>query len=411
MNRSLNKLKVKAYFAYDNLLDKAIDKSIEIIISNTAKFLTSHFTIELNYDLKDINILDIVKVLKIIEKHFHNKKASRNTYSTHCGAHYLKTGTFYTEYFPQFKSFMTIYYFPTNESDTVSFYFWGKKPKELSKFFVDLFTKVIHREPTTSQEHLKIITYNLIPRDNGSPYFGLGNFTNIKRWDNIFIEEDISNTLLTYLSSFKKAEILFNKIEVTYKLGILLYGPPGTGKTSIAKTIAKYIGSSIHIINMAYFSPEVINVIKGVCTSNNHLTVFLLEDIDYIFGKRQSNLTKEEKANGNVLLQLLDGADSFSKAVFIATTNDIDSLDPAITRDGRFDLKIHMDNISTPLAETMVKSIGVDSDAAIHEILDYSKEKHNPAQVQNRTVQYIFNHIEDLDSFVKADDLEEDEDD
>ena len=75
-----------------------------------------------------------------------------------------------------------------------------------------------------------------------------------------------------------------------------------------------------------------------------------------------------------------------------------------------------MDNISTPLAETMVKSIGIESDAAIHEILDYSKEKHNPAQVQNKTVQYIFNHIEDLNSFVNADHLiddfedEEDED-
>lgn len=413
MSHSLNKLRAKAYFAYDNLLDKAIDKSIEIIISNTAKFLTSHFTIELNYDLEDINILDIVKVLKIIERHFHNKKASCNTYSTYYGEYYLKTGTFYTEYFPQFKSFMTIYYFPTNESDTVSFYFWGKKPKELCKFFVDLFTKATYKK-TTAPEHLKIITHSLISRDSGSPYFGMGNSTDVKKWDNIFIEEDISNTLLTYLDSFKKAESLFNKIEVTYKLGILLYGPPGTGKTSIAKTIAKYIGNHIYIVNMAYFSPAVVNTIKETCAANNCLTVFLLEDIDYIFGKRQNDRTKEEKANGNVLLQLLDGADSSSKAVFIATTNDIDSLDPAITRDGRFDLKIHMDNISTPLAETMVKSIGIESDAAIHEILDYSQEKHNPAQVQNKTVQYIFNHIEDLNSLVNADhlidDLEEDED-
>lgn len=407
----LNKLRAKAYVAYNHIVDKAIDKSTELIISRTAKFITSNFTIELNYDLEDVSIISIVKTLRVIEKHYKNKKVSRNIYTNYFGKQYLRSGTFYTEYFPQFKSFMTVYYFPTDESDAISFYFWGKKPKALSNFFEELMTRITSRRVAKSEGPVKIITYSLIAKDNGSPYFGAGNFTNVKRWNHIFIEEDAASTLLNYINSFKKAESLFNKIEVTYKLGILLYGPPGTGKTSIAKTIARSIGGSIYIINMAYFSPEVTDVIKHVCEANNSLTVFLLEDIDYIFGKRQDDRTEKEKQNGNALLQLLDGADSSSKAVFIATTNDIDSLDPAIIRDGRFDLKIHMDNISTPLAETMVKSIGIESDAAIHKILDYSQEKHNPAQVQNKTVQYIFNHIEDLDSFVKADDLEEDEDD
>ena len=160
---------------------------------------------------------------------------------------------------------------------------------------------------------------------------------------------------------------------------------------------------------MAYFSPDIAQSIKNIAATRNNLTVFLLEDIDYIFGKRENDRTPEEKANGNTLLQLLDGADSQSKTVFIATTNHIESLDPAIIRDGRFDLKIHMDNFSTTLAEKMVKSIGISSEEAIHEIIDHSKEKHNPAGIQSKTVQYIFNHIDNLDSFVKADDFKDEE--
>ena len=410
MSHFTNKLRSKAYFTYDNILDNIIEKISAAVISKASSFIISNFTIENKYDFTDISESTVMVPLEIIEQHFGNKNLTKNTYTDYYGAKYFKSKVSYTQYFPNIKSFMTVYYCPMNEKYSLSIFFWGKKSKELKKFFDRLVHKIESLGEVDLPVQPKIMVYNLATDRTVISSWALNGSVPVKTWDKIFIENDIYNSIVNYIESFKKAEILFNKMEVTYKLGILLYGPPGTGKTSIAKTIAKAFTSSIYIVNMAYFSPEVVQSIKNVAANRNCLTVFLLEDIDYIFGRRENDRTPEEKANGNTLLQLLDGADSQSNTVFIATTNHIEALDPAIIRDGRFDLKIHMDNISTPLAETMVKSIGVDSDAAIHEILDYSKEKHNPAQVQNRTVQYIFNHIEDLDSFVKADDLEEDED-
>ena len=412
MSHIIDKLRSKAYYAYEGFLDETINKATKFLASSTTKFITSTFTIELNYDLEDLSSDTVLYPLKIIEKHFGNKKLTKNSYTDYYGERHLRPGTTYTEYFPNIRSFMTVHY-PNreeNSDNSISIFLWGKNPAQLEEFFKKLYN---HLDVDTTEESVtnKIVVCFYRP---GSDYFSSGKSIPVKNWDKIFVEDNVHYAIMNYISSFKKAEILFNKIEVTYKLGILLYGPPGTGKTSIAKAIARYLSGILYIVNMAYFSPEAVEAIKNKCESRDSLTVFLLEDIDYIFGKRQDDRTEKEKQNGNALLQLLDGADSSSKAVFIATTNDIDSLDPAITRDGRFDLKIHMDNISTPLAETMVKSIGIESDAAIHEILDYSQEKHNPAQVQNKTVQYIFNHIEDLNSFVNADhlidDLEEDED-
>ena len=406
MSHFTNKLRSKAYFTYDNILDTIIEKTSAAFISKASSFIISNFTIENKYDFNDICESSIIMPLKIIEQHFGNKNLTRNIYTDYYGEEHFKSRVSYTEYFPNIKSFMTVYYRPTDKEDTLSIFFWGKKPKELKKFFDHLICKANSLTEDISPAQSKIIVYSIDADRTGTVSWILRGSVSVKTWDKIFIENDIYNSIVNYIESFKKAEILFNKMEVTYKLGILLYGPPGTGKTSIAKTIAETFTSSIYIVNMAYFSPEVAQSIKNIAASRNSLTVFLLEDIDYIFGKRENDRTPEEKANGNTLLQLLDGADSQSNTVFIATTNHIEALDPAIIRDGRFDLKIHMDNFSTTLAEKMVKSIGISSEEALHEIIDHSKEKHNPAGIQSRTVQYIFNHIDNLESFVDSKDGE-----
>lgn len=406
MSHFTNKLRSKAYFTYDHILDNIIEKTSAAVISKASSFIISNFTIENKYDFTDICESTVMVPLEIIEQHFGNKNLTKNIYTDYYGDEHFKSRVSYTEYFPNIKSFMTVYYRPTDKEDTLSIFFWGKKPKELKKFF----DRLVHKVKSLGKDDLpvqpKILVYNSTADKIGPLSWAVYGNVPVKTWDKIFIEEDIYHSIVSYIESFKKAELLFDKMEVTYKLGILLYGPPGTGKTSIAKTIAKAFASSIYIVNMAYFSPEVARSIKNIAASKTGLTVFLLEDIDYIFGKRENDCTPEEKANGNTLLQLLDGADSQSNTVFIATTNHIEALDPAIIRDGRFDLKIHMDNFSTTLAEKMVKSIGISSEEALHEIIDHSKEKHNPAGIQSRTIQYIFNHIDNLESFVDSKDGE-----
>lgn len=214
-------------------------------------------------------------------------------------------------------------------------------------------------------------------------------------------KEKISN----YLSKWKQSSNLFKDLNISYKLGILLYGPPGTGKTSMVKAISSLLEYDIYSVNMSRFTSNIISDIKSMAEEQEGM-IILLEDIDYIFGKREKEFTQEEKARSNSLLQLLDGAQSMPNVVFIATTNDIGSLDEAIIRDGRFDLKINMDNIDRSLAEEMCEGLYLNSDQT-EELLSNETFPINPAYLQNKIIQYIFSHIESMDYKREEDDENE----
>lgn len=55
MSRIIDKLRSKAYYAYEGFLDETINKATKFLASSTTKFITSTFTIELNYDLEDLS--------------------------------------------------------------------------------------------------------------------------------------------------------------------------------------------------------------------------------------------------------------------------------------------------------------------------------------------------------------------
>lgn len=151
---------------------------------------------------------------------------------------------------------------------------------------------------------------------------------------------------------------MYTKFGKTHKLGMLLYGPPGTGKTSMARALATKYKRDIVILDPQKISSS---SVSAICTNIPSGSMVLIEEIDTIVAQRDLIIkedvsaepgelpSEKPKDNDNKfndpiykLLNVLDGVMSPSDVIFVATTNHIDKIDPALLRVGRFDIKIHM---------------------------------------------------------------------
>ena len=191
----------------------------------------------------------------------------------------------------------------------------------------------------------------------GSMMFGMGK-SNAKiyvqstqgiRFADVAGEDEAKENLqevVNYLHDPSKYE----EIGASMPKGILLVGPPGTGKTMLAKAVA---GES----NVPFFSisgSEFVEMFVGMGASKvrdlfnqakeKAPCIVFIDEIDAIGQKRsgggQYGGNDEREQTLNQLLTEMDGFDDSSGVIFLAATNRPESLDPALTRPGRFDRRV-----------------------------------------------------------------------
>ncbi len=156
--------------------------------------------------------------------------------------------------------------------------------------------------------------------------------------------KDNLKEIVEYLHDPKK----YQEIGASMPKGILLVGPPGTGKTMLAKAVA---GEA----NVPFFSmsgSEFVEMFVGMGASKvrdlfrqakeKAPCIVFIDEIDAIGKKRDGQLggNDEREQTLNQLLTEMDGFEGNTGVIILAATNRPESLDPALTRPGRFDRRV-----------------------------------------------------------------------
>ncbi len=167
------------------------------------------------------------------------------------------------------------------------------------------------------------------------------------KFDDVAGEDEAKENLaeiVNYLHDPKQ----YQEIGASMPKGVLLVGPPGTGKTMLAKAVA---GEA----NVPFFSmsgSEFVEMFVGMGASKvrdlfkqakeKAPCIVFIDEIDAIGKKRDGQIggNDEREQTLNQLLTEMDGFEGNTGVIILAATNRPESLDPALTRPGRFDRRV-----------------------------------------------------------------------
>jgi cell division protease FtsH len=190
--------------------------------------------------------------------------------------------------------------------------------------------------------------------------------TDIKvRFDDIAGNEEAKKELQEVVRFLKDPEI-FGKLGASVPKGVLLGGPPGTGKTLFAKAIAGESGTPFLKMSGSEFVQLLVGVgaarVRELFEKARSLkpAIIFIDEIDSIARSRSANnsmggVNDEREQTLNQILIEMDGFAIDTGVVVIAATNRIDILDPAITRPGRFDRQIIINNPNLKERQAILK--------------------------------------------------------
>jgi len=163
---------------------------------------------------------------------------------------------------------------------------------------------------------------------------------------------DESKQELQEVVEFLKYPEKFSSVGARIPRGVLLVGPPGTGKTLLARAVAGEAGVPFFSIS----GSEFVEMFVGVGASRvrdlfdqakrNAPCIVFIDEIDAVGRQRGAGLGgshDEREQTLNQILVEMDGFDTGTNVIVLASTNRPDVLDPALLRPGRFDRQVVLD--------------------------------------------------------------------
>ena len=199
------------------------------------------------------------------------------------------------------------------------------------------------------------------------------------RFDDVAGEDEAKESLaevVDYLHNPAK----YTDVGASMPKGLLLVGPPGTGKTMLAKAVAGEAGVPFFSIS----GSEFVEMFVGMGASKvrdlfkqakeKAPCIVFIDEIDAIGKKRDGQIggNDEREQTLNQLLTEMDGFEGNNGVIILAATNRPESLDPALTRPGRFDRRIPVELPDLKGREAILqvhaKKVKLDADVNLHTI-------------------------------------------
>ena len=164
--------------------------------------------------------------------------------------------------------------------------------------------------------------------------------------DGVILDEETKKAILRTINFVKKRD-LYVDMGCTLPGGILLFGEPGTGKSLMAEVIAKESNYKFKFVCASellgqYVGSSASNIRKIFDDLKGENSILYIDEIDAVGSKRNDDdNSKEYRSALNQLLSCMSDP-KYDKIVVMASTNIPEQLDPALTREGRFDLKVEI---------------------------------------------------------------------
>ena len=226
-----------------------------------------------------------------------------------------------------------------------------------------------------------------------------------RMWDSIILDPELKETIRRHTVEFLRHADRWTQHGIPVKRGIILAGKPGTGKTVICKALMSEAKGITCLLANAY-SAERDEYFANLYSIAQDLApcIVFIEDLD---------LVGQERIWGGyhgtpqliALLAEMDGITEKDRIVTVATTNNADTLDEALSkRPGRFERVINIlppsANLRALQIETLMSKIPLSND--LKDYLVRRTEGFSPAQVQETVFGLVINNEEEVQGNTEA---------
>lgn len=207
--------------------------------------------------------------------------------------------------------------------------------------------------------------------------------------DTVILTDGLLEDLVADMERFLSSEQLYARLGLPWHRGYLLHGPPGTGKTSVPHALATHLGLDIYVLNLPDIEKD--SDLASMVSEVEPRSIMLVEDVDAVQASRSREDSGPMRISTTGLLNAFDGLTTPTGLITVMTTNHVQRLDPALTREGRADRTVEIGPLDDGQLRRLLELVS--GEAVTCDLPSVAGRNLVPAQV----IEWAKPHLEDLE--------------